>query len=219
MDDTELTTQKYINYDHINYLGKQERVNLINSIGGFKSICLVGTQNKLDQTNLAIFSSIIHIGSNPPLFAMISRPAAYVRHTLENILETGFYTLNHINEKIYKQAHQTSARYDRNISEFDVTNLQTEYKNGFFAPFVQESNVQLGMKLREKIDLQINDTVMIIGEVMQLYFPEDCLLDDGFLDIEKAETITCSGLDSYHKTIRLDRLSYAKPNKEITSIL
>jgi flavin reductase (DIM6/NTAB) family NADH-FMN oxidoreductase RutF len=219
MDDTELTTQKYINYDHINYLGKQERVNLINSIGGFKSICLVGTQDKLDQTNLAIFSSIIHIGSNPPLFAMISRPAAYVRHTLENILETGFYTLNHVNEKIYKQAHQTSARYDRNISEFDVTNLKTEYKNGFFAPFVQESNVQLGMKLREKIDLQINDTVMIIGEVMQLYFPEDCLLDDGFLDIEKAETITCSGLDSYHKTIRLDRLSYAKPNKEITSIL
>jgi flavin reductase (DIM6/NTAB) family NADH-FMN oxidoreductase RutF len=219
MDDTELTTQKYINYDHINYLGKQERVNLINSIGGFKSICLVGTQNKSDQTNLAIFSSIIHIGSNPPLFAMISRPAAYARHTLENILETGFYTLNHVNEKIYKQAHQTSARYDRNISEFDVTNLKTEYKNGFFAPFVQESNVQLGMKLREKIDLQINDTVMIIGEVMQLYFPEDCLLDDGFLDIEKAETITCSGLDSYHKTIKLDRLSYAKPNKEITSLL
>jgi flavin reductase (DIM6/NTAB) family NADH-FMN oxidoreductase RutF len=219
MDDTELTTQKYINYDHINHLGKQERVNLMNSIGGFKSICLVGTQDKLDQTNLAIFSSIIHIGSNPPLFAMISRPAAYVRHTLENILETGFYTLNHVNEKIYKQAHQTSARYDRNISEFDVTNLQKEYKNGFFAPFVQESNVQLGMKLREKIDLQINNTVMIIGEVMQLYFPEDCLLDDGFLDIEKAETITCSGLDSYHKTIKLDRLSYAKPNKEITSIL
>jgi flavin reductase (DIM6/NTAB) family NADH-FMN oxidoreductase RutF len=219
MDDTELTTQKYINYDHINYLGKQERVNLMNSIGGFKSICLVGTQNKLDQTNLAIFSSIIHIGSNPPLFAMISRPAAYMRHTLENILETGFYTLNHVNEKIYKQAHQTSARYEREISEFDVTNLNTEYKNGFFAPYVQESNVQLGMKLREKIDLQINNTVMIIGEVMQLYFPEDCLLDDGFLDIEKAETITCSGLDSYHKTIRLDRLSYAKPDTEITSLL
>jgi flavin reductase (DIM6/NTAB) family NADH-FMN oxidoreductase RutF len=219
MDDTELTTQKYINYDHINYLGKQERVNLMNSIGGFKSICLVGTQNKLDQTNLAIFSSIIHIGSNPPLFAMISRPAAYVRHTLENILETGFYTLNHVNEKIYKQAHQTSARYEREISEFDVTNLQKEYKNGFFAPYVLESNVQLGMKLREKIDLQINNTVMIIGEVMQLYFPEDCLLNDGFLDIEKAETITCSGLDSYHKTIRLDRLSYAKPDTEITSLL
>ena len=43
--------------------------------------------------------------------------------------------------------------------------------------------------------------------------------DDGFVDIEKANSITCSGLDSYHKTIQLDRLSYAKPNLEITSII
>ena len=40
-----------------------------------------------------------------------------------------------------------------------------------------------------------------------------------FIDLEKANTITCSGLDSYHKTIQIDRLSYAKPYKEITSLL
>lgn len=210
--------QTFLDIDKINNFEKQNRVNLINSIGGFKSICLVGTQNKKKQTNLSIFSSIIHIGSNPPLFGMISRPAAYVRHTLENILETGFYTLNHINEEIYKQAHQTAARYDREVSEFDVTGLNTEYKNDFLAPFVQQSHVQLGMKFQEKIDVKINNTVLIIGEVVQLYFPENCLLVDGFLDLEKANTITCSGLDSYHKTIFLDRLSYAKPDKELISI-
>jgi hypothetical protein len=51
------------------------------------------------------------------------------------------------------------------------------------------------------------------------YLPENCLHEDGFIDLEKANTITCSGLDSYHKTIQLDRLSYAKPDKEITSLL
>jgi hypothetical protein len=35
------------------------------------------------------------------------------------------------------------------------------------------------------------------------------------LDIEKAKSITCSGLDSYHSTSRLSRLKYAKPNIEI----
>jgi hypothetical protein len=58
-----------------------------------------------------------------------------------------------------------------------------------------------------------------MGEIKEVYFPENCLAKDGYLDLEKANTITCSGLDSYHETKRLDRLSYAKPHKEITSIL
>lgn len=197
---------------------KQERVHFANSLGGFKSVCLVGTQNSKGQTNLAIIDSLLHIGSNPPLFGMIFRPGVVERHTLENILETGFYSINHINESIYKQAHQTSARYDRNISEFEITDLHPEYKDEFFAPFVQETNVQLGMEFKDKVELKINNTVLIIGEVKHVFLPENCLKKDGFLDIEKAQTITCSGLDSYHKTIKLDRLSYAKPNKELTSI-
>jgi flavin reductase (DIM6/NTAB) family NADH-FMN oxidoreductase RutF len=210
--------ETFLDFKNIADTEKQNRINLINSIGGFKSICLVGTQNKTNQTNLSIFSSIFHLGSNPPLFGMISRPGFSERHTLTNILQTECYTLNHINEAIYKQAHQTSARYDADTSEFDATNLNTAYKNDFFAPFVQESHIQLGMKFKEKIDLNINNTVLIIGEVVQLYFPKDCQSADGFLDIEKANTITCSGLDSYHKTIKLDRLSYAKPDKEIISL-
>ena len=220
MGETELKSkQKQITYEQMMNMEKQERVHFVNSLGGFKSIGLIGTQNKIGQTNLAIVDSIIHIGSNPPLFGMIFRPGIVERHTLENILETNFYTINHINESIYKQAHQTSARYDRGISEFDVTDLNPEYKNDFLAPFVGESHVQLAMELREKIDLSINNTTLIIGEVKVVYFPEDCLQKDGFLDIEKSESITCSGLDSYHKTNRIDRLSYAKPNTTITSLL
>lgn len=198
---------------------KQERVHFANSLGGFKSVGLIGTKNKNNQTNLAIVDSILHIGSNPPLFGIVFRPGVVERHTLENILETGFYTINHITEKIHKQAHQTSARYDRTCSEFDETGLIPEYKNGFLAPFVEESNVKLAMEFKEKVTLSINNTVLIIGEVKDVYFPENCLQKDGFLDIEKAASLTCSGLDSYHKTTRISRLSYAKANKEITSII
>ncbi|QRE08244.1 conserved hypothetical protein [Flavobacterium psychrophilum] len=208
--------QKHISSTEIVNMEKQERVHFINSLGGFKSVSLIGTTNNDRQTNLAVFSSIFHIGANPALIAVVFRPSPPDRDTLKNILETGFYTINHINEKIYKQAHQTSARYDANISEFDATGLQPEYKNNFKAPFVKESNIQLGVEFREKIALTINNTIMIIGEIKDVYFPENCLLKDGFLDLEKANTITCSGLDSYHKTIRLNRLSYAKPDKEIT---
>lgn len=209
----------YIDKQQIESLEKQKRVHLINSLGGFKSVALVGTADKNKNSNLAIFSSFFHIGANPPLIGMIFRPSPPERDTLSNILETGFYTINHINETIYRQAHQTSARYDKDISEFDVTDLQSEYKNDFFAPFVAESHVQLGIAFKERIDISINNTIMIIGEIIHIRIPENCLLEDGFIDLEKANTITCSGLDSYHKTIQLDRLSYAKPDRELTSLL
>ncbi len=209
----------HINKNQIEQLEKQNKVHLINSLGGFKSVALVGTTDKNGNENLAIFSSFFHIGANPPLIGMIFRPSPPERDSLYNILETGFYTINHINESIYKQAHQTSARYDKSISEFEKTNLKSEYKNDFFAPFVVESNIQLGIEFKEKIEISANNTIMIIGEIIQIYIPENCLHDDGFINLEKANTITCSGLDSYHKTLQLDRLSYAKPHKEITSLL
>jgi flavin reductase (DIM6/NTAB) family NADH-FMN oxidoreductase RutF len=166
---------------------------------------------------LAIFSSIVHIGANPPLICFIMRPDSAERHTLSNILETGCYTTNHIHENIYRQAHQTSAWYPKNSSEFDATGLETEYQNGFKAPFVKESIVQLAVEFKERIDGTINNTILIIGEINRLYIPGDCLHEDGYLDIEKAGTISCSGLDSYHTTQRLKRLSYAKSGEPITT--
>ena len=210
--------KKHFTFESIMEMHKHKKTHFINSLGGFKSVSLLGTSNSLGQTNLAIFSSIFHIGANPPLIALIFRPSPPERDTLRNILETGFYTINHINESIYKQAHQTSARYDDEISEFDVTGLHPEFKNNFLAPFVKESAIQIGVEFKERIDITINNTILIIGQINEVYVPENCLSEDGFIDIEKANTITCSGLDSYHKTVKLDRLSYAKPDKEITSI-
>jgi flavin reductase (DIM6/NTAB) family NADH-FMN oxidoreductase RutF len=190
---------------------QRERAHLINSVGGFKSVCLIGTVDEAGQINLAIFNSIVHIGANPPLISFIMRPDSVERHTLANILSVGYYTINHLNEGIYKQAHQTSARYPKEVSEFDATGLTPEFKNDFKAPFVAESQIQLGIEFKERINLTINNTIMIIGEIKEMYFPTDCLLEDGYLDIEKAGTIACTGLDSYHLTQRLERLPYAKP--------
>ncbi len=207
------------NSEDLMSLDKNKRVHLINSLGGFKSVALVGTSDNEGNNNLAIFSSIFHIGANPPLIGLIFRPSPPERDTYNNIIKTGYFTLNHVNESIFKQAHQTSARYDQGDSEFEKTGLTPVYKDHFFAPYVAESKIQLGIEFKEKVPISVNNTTLIIGEIIQIYIPEDCLNEDGFVDIEKANSITCSGLDSYHKTIQLDRLSYAKPNLEIISII
>jgi flavin reductase (DIM6/NTAB) family NADH-FMN oxidoreductase RutF len=190
---------------------QRKRAQFINSISGFRSVALIGTTDTKGQTNLAIFSSIVHIGSNPPLLSFIMRPDSVERHTLTNIMDTGFYTINHINADMYEKAHQTSARYPKSVSEFDAAQLTPVFKNDFVAPFVAESQIQIGMEFRERIEININQTSMIIGEIKFVHYPTSCLLEDGFIDIEKAGTITSTGLDSYHTTQVLKRLEYAKP--------
>lgn len=197
-------------------LEQRHRAAFVNSLSGFKSVALIGTTNNLKQSNLAIFNSFVHIGANPPYIGFISRPNSVDRHTLSNILETGIYTINHIHKDIFKQAHQTSARYPKNISEFNTTHLTEDFKLNFKAPFVKESHIQLGVRFKEQILITSNNTVLIIGQINHVFFPNNCLCDDGFLDIEKAQSITCSGLDSYHETERLSRLSYAKADKELS---
>lgn len=214
--DNNQTTQRYFSFVDLMGLEQRYRAAFVNSLSGFKSVALIGTADSNRQTNLAIFNSLVHIGANPPYIGFISRPDSVDRHTLANIMETGYYTINHINEAIYKQAHQTSARYPKDISEFDATHLTPDYKLGFKAPFVKESSIQMGVQFKERINITTNNTVLVIGQINQVYFPNDCLCSDGFLDIEKAKSITCSGLDSYHKTERLARLTYAKADRDLS---
>jgi len=191
----------------------RQRAAFMNSLSGFKSASLIGTIDNQNNANLAIFSSVIHLGSNPALVGFINRPDTVDRHTFENILETNCFTINHICKSIFKQAHQTSARYPKDISEFDATGLTTQYISEFKAPFVKESRIKYGLELVEKHELKINETILVIGKVIEVILPQSCLLPDGAIDIEMAETVAISGLDSYHATEKIARLSYAKTDK------
>ncbi|TMO72195.1 flavin oxidoreductase [Pseudoalteromonas sp. S3785] len=196
--------------ERINALEKHTRTHLINSLSGYKSANLIGTQDKQGNTNLAIVSSVIHLGAHPPLVGMIMRPNSVPRHTFENIIETGSYTINQVNQAIYKQAHQTSARYPKGESEFNATGLTPEYLNDFTAPFVQESRLKYAVNYVEHQHLAVNGTELVIGEITDVYLDEVALQSDGFLDLQAIETVAVTGLDSYHTGNKLSRLPYAK---------
>lgn len=195
------------------------RAAFMNSLSGFKSASLIGTTDSQGNTNLAIFSSVVHLGSSPALIGFINRPDSTSRHTLDNIIETNCFTINHINSAIYRKAHQTAARYPKSISEFDATGLTTEFRSLIKAPYVKESNIKYGLEFVEKHELKINGTLLIIGKVVEIIIPENCLMPQGGIDIEKADTVTISGLDAYYSTHLLSRLSYAKPDKMTEDIV
>ena len=203
----------YFNKKNINSLDHLYKINLINSCAGYKSANLIATKSKEANTNLAIFSSVIHLGSSPPLLGFILRPTTVPRNTYENIMETGYFTINHIHEKILKDAHHTSAKYDKSTSEFDVTDLNTIYKDNFYAPFVKNSPIQLGMKYLEEYDIKANNTKLIIGEIQGLYIKENLLENDGFINLSKGAIATINGLDGYAIPNLKERMDYQRPIK------
>ncbi len=208
----------YFSSSQIQQLEKRYRANLINSLSGYKSANLIATKSQDGIENLAIFSSVIHLGSNPPLLGFILRPTSATRNTWDNINTSTFFSVNHVTQKIYKQAHHTSARYDGKISEFEKSGLTPIYKNDFFAPFVKESPLQIACKMRNNYYIQENECRLIVGEIQHLYLPEEPA-KDGWVDLSKQNTLSINGLDAYTLPKLIDRLAYAKPNQETRSLL
>lgn len=209
--------QHLVNSD-FSKMEQRNRTRLINSLSGFKSINLCGTISKDGVTNLSLISSVVHIGANPALMGFIMRPVTVRRDTYNNILETGHYTFNHLNTEIYKKAHQTSARYPIATSEFEAAELTEIFSKTIKAPYVAESHIRIGLNFVQKIPIPLNDTILMIGKVAEIFFPKTALTSDGYLDIAAAGSITSSGLDAYHSTQKLARLSYAKTDKKVSEI-
>lgn len=187
------------------------RANFINSLTGFKSLSLIGTINSEGQTNLGVFSSIVHIGSDPALVGYINRPTKAAPHTLANIQATGVYTINHVHPTFLERAHQSSAKYPEQVSEFEEVGLTPEFLENMKAPFVKESSVKYALSLKEVIPISLNNTFLVIGEIQRVKLEDDILLEDGFLSLDKAASLCSNGIDGYYSTQLIDRYEYAKP--------
>ena len=202
------------NTEAIEALPHLYQINLINSCSGYKSANLIGTKSNSGLENVAVFSSITHIGSNPPLLGFFLRPTTVPRNTYENIKENGFYTINHIHQDIIEDAHHTSAKYDKSVSEFDVTQLESEYKNNHFAPFVANSPLQLAMEYVEEYPIKSNGTILIIGKIKEIFIQDDLVDTDGFINLSKGKVATINGLDGYSIPELKTRFLYQRPKKQ-----
>ena len=202
------------NKEDIFKLNKIYRINLINSCSGFKSANLLGTISEEGITNVAVFSSVTHLGSSPPTLGFILRPTTVPRNTHKNLKDLGYFTINHIWEDVIEDAHHTSAKYADEISEFDMTNLEPEFKGEQKAPFVKGAPVQMSMKFIEEIYVPSNDVMLIVAQIQELYVKDELLENDGLINLSKGNVATINGLDTYAIPKFKKQLSYQRP-KEI----
>jgi len=193
------------------------RLNLINSITGYKSANLIGTCSDKRISNLSIISSAIHLGSYPALLGFMLRPASVPRHTYINIKENGFYTINHVHKNFIEKAHYTSAKFEQNISEFEACGLTEEFRGDFYAPFVKESSIKMGMHFLEEYTIKANNTIMIVGEVVSLLLPENILQAEGDIDLNAVDDVCISGLNNYHEVKQIAAFNYSRPGQPLVN--
>ena len=205
---------KHYSKKDINEMNRIYRLNLINSCTGYKSANLIGTISTNKIYNVAVFSSITHLGSDPALLTFIVRPTTVPRDTYKNIIDTKQFTVNHINIDDIVDAHHTSARYPEKISEFDMTKLEKEFKDGYSAPFVKSSKIKLGCKFLNQYEIKENNTLLVVAEINDIFFEENIIQKDGWLNLDTAKTVTVNGLDGYALPKLVDRFKYAKLKNE-----
>jgi len=196
----------------IKELNRITRLKLMNSITGIKSANLIGTISKTGFTNLAIFSSVVHLGSDPALIGFVMRPNKVVkRDTFNNILETKQFTINHVHSTFVEKAHYTSLNFKQDQSEFDYCNLESFYIDNYPPPFVKESKVKIGLKLNEIIPIKSNGCKFIIGEVEHVLIDDSIdLITDGSINLEESNSVGVGGLNSYYSMKKVAELPFPR---------
>ncbi|BDQ12406.1 flavin reductase family protein [Sediminibacterium sp. TEGAF015] len=187
------------------------RANFINCLSGFKPVSLVGTVSKEGVPNLSVISNIVHLGADPALIGYINRPLPAAPDSIQNIKDVQHYTVNHITEDIFQKAHQSSAKYEPAVNEFEAVGLASQFEEGIPAPFVQESPVKYHLQLVEIVPISHNQTFLVIGALQHVFLSESLVQTDGFIDLEKAGSMLSLGLDGYANATMVQRLPYAKP--------
>lgn len=210
---------KHFSTSILEELPSRYRANLINSCTGYKSSNLLGTISPAGHTNLAIFNSVVHIGSNPPMLGFILRPLTVRRDSYNNFKSAGAFTVNQVCQDIIKEAHHTSAKYDEGISEFEKSGLTETYLDDFEAPYVKESPIKIGCRYINEYEIKENGCLLIIGAIEHIYMPEESIAEDGWVHLDKTDAISAVGIDGYALPKIIERLAYAKPDEPSKSIL
>jgi len=186
------------------------RRTLMNAVSGPRSLFLMGTSHSNGIPNLGLFFNILHVGAHPPLLGVLFRPLTVPRHSYSNLMQNSECTLNLVTENLIPKAHQASANFAEDVSEFEAVGLATEYHQGYRSPAVAESPLQMGLRPIEEHQIKSNGTVLVVLKLEWMRLDSGFVSAEGFLRLEKMQAAVSNGLDGYAGLTRSQRYAYAK---------
>lgn len=200
-----------LSHKDIQAMDRNQRRNFVNTLSGIKNVQLLGTQSPTGIDNLGLFNSVMHIGAAPACLGFIMRPLTVQRQTYNNLKANGHFTLNQVHQEIIDQAHQASAKYPNEVSEFEQVGFTPQRTANLKAPYVQEAQIKIGLEFQEEHYIQINHSWLIVGRIVEVLIPENSIGPDGHVDTAAWNGVGVSGLDTYYDLQQRKRLPYARP--------
>jgi hypothetical protein len=66
------------------------------------------------------------------------------------------------------------------------------------------------MELVEVMPIAHNNTKLVIGQIKHIFLDQECVEEDGNINLSKLGSVCVSGLEKYHRVQQITSLPYAK---------
>lgn len=143
--------------------------------------------------NLAPYSFFNAAAYTPP---QVTFASTGIKDSLRNVLDTGVFAVNIVEEAMLEAMNATSAVLPREVDEFARAGVQREPCVTIDCPRVAGAPAVLECRLVQEILLLGRDNVLVIGEVTGIHLRDDCLVDGRF-DVTRFHPVARMGYRDY----------------------
>lgn len=167
-----------------------------------RPIAWVSTRDQDGSENLAPYSFFNGVSYDPPQIMIASTSSKEDREigkdTVSNTIETGEFCINMVGFDMLHKMNMTSFAVSRDISEFDLADVDREECKIISVPRVRDAPASLECKLIQHVDLPGENNIVVFGEVVGIHLNDE-YLSNGVFDITKFEPVARLGYLDYAK--------------------
>lgn len=192
-------------------LTSSQRYRLITGSVMPRPIALITTLGPDGLCNAAPYSAFNYMGEDPPLLAIAverygeeSHRPGEVKDTLRNILLSGEFVVNMVDEPLLESMVACGSDYPADISETEAIGLETEPSHSISVPRLVRAPIAWECRRFAVLDFSHLRSI-VIGEIVSMHFRE------GLLD----ETTLRVNVDRYHPCGRLGGPNYCRTTDRI----
>ena len=183
-----------------------------------RPIAFVSTKSTDGILNLAPFSYFNGVCSNPPTIMFAPARRGYdglTKDTLNNIQDTNEFVVNIVSENFVKPMVACATDYEKDVDEFEISNLTPADSLKVAPPLVKESKVSFECQLNTIVEIgkaEPGAGFVVIGTIV-MFHVDDKVYKDGRIDLKELNPIGRLAGNSYTRVFdNFNVIRHIKPN-------
>lgn len=183
-----------------------------------RPIAFVSTKSADGILNLAPFSYFNGVCSNPPTIMFAPARRGYdglTKDTLNNIQDTNEFVVNIVSEDFVKPMVACATDYEKDVNEFEVSNLTPVHSLKVAPPLVKESKVSFECQLNTIVEIgkaEPGAGFVVIGTIV-MFHVDDKVYKDGRIDLKELNPVGRLAGNSYTRVFdNFNVIRHIKPN-------